>query len=51
MKKLMIAMVALAFLSGTVALAQEKQEPTKTEKKKSPKKKTSKRKAEQPKAQ
>jgi hypothetical protein len=51
MKKLMTATLALAFLTGTVAVAQEKGEPGKAEKKKVEKKKTSKRKAEQPKAQ
>jgi Ni/Co efflux regulator RcnB len=52
MKKLMTAMLALAFLCGTVAVAQ--QDPPKAEKsakKKTAKKKTSKRKAEEPKQQ
>jgi hypothetical protein len=54
MKKLMPAAVALAFLTGTVAIAQEKADPPKQEKagkNKTAKPKTSKKKAEQPKAQ
>jgi hypothetical protein len=53
MKKLMSAAVALAFLTGTVAIAQEPQKQEKAAKKstKTTKQKTSKRKAEEPKAQ
>ena len=54
MKKLLTsAAVALALLTGTVAVAQEKGGDTKTskDKKKAPKKGSEKKKAEQPKAQ